>query len=195
MRGLMEVIRGSTKSAMAGDPDSPQTQHGAEKVGWGFDDSKRVGWPGGWPSCLGWSLGGDVARDMGDDWGLWRMAGESPFVPIFRKPHYCTLNIRSNLRRTFRLVSIQGIVGNHRDSPGTTSSLFLVAILQDCFLRYTIRISLINWKGRILSEGHHCISDDLYLNSIQHRKPLFASLIHKELPSARIRVLQRQISW
>lgn len=181
---------------MAGesDPDSPQTQHRAERVGWGFDDSKRVGWPGGWPSCLGWSSGGDVARDMGDDWRLRRMAGESPFVLIFRKPHYFTLNILSKLRRTSWPVSIQGIVDNHRDSPGTTSSLFYVAILQVLFLRYTIRISSIHWKGRILSQGYHCISVELYSNNIQHRKPLFASLIHKELPSTRIRVLQPQIS-
>jgi hypothetical protein len=66
----MEDIRGSTKSAMAGesDQDPPRTRHRTEKVGWGVDDSKRVGWPGGLAKLSGrWSSGGDVARDMGDD--------------------------------------------------------------------------------------------------------------------------------
>ena len=59
MRGLMEVIRGSTKSAMVGesDPDSPRTQHRTKKVGWGFDDSKRVGWLGGLAKLSGMELG------------------------------------------------------------------------------------------------------------------------------------------
>lgn len=48
----MEVIRGSTNSAMAGDSDPPGTQRETEKVGW--LENKVDGWdePGGWPSCL-----------------------------------------------------------------------------------------------------------------------------------------------